>query len=237
MTNKEENTMTQEQQAMAEARKARSIEILTREGIPFIQHLPLIEPEGVAKVRSQEEIARRAGCVFLTAVCSWNIVEVGEEHQREVAGHFTGILQSWGLWEELSQKEQALFSGEAATQIIQAATWRMEAFVVLAWALGRIPSLDIPRGQFQGDLEEFFPNVHPSSYKKFAAWSRRRPDGEILDEADLIYRIRWAAEDARINGKAAPAGIDADVALERHIALNWLIGYGGDDWDNISIDT
>ena len=58
MTNKEESTMTQEQQAMAEARKARSIEILTREGIPFIQHLPLIEPEGVAKVRSQEEIGR-----------------------------------------------------------------------------------------------------------------------------------------------------------------------------------
>lgn len=229
--------MTQEQQALAEARKARSIEILRREGIPFIQHLPCIEPEGMAKVRSREEIARRAACVFFDAVCAWNVIESGKDRYPEVADHFLTIVQSWELEDALSREERKLLAGEGDDRTIQAASWRMEAFVPLAWALGRLPGLDIPRGQFQGELDQFFPNVRPSSYKKFASWSRRRSESEILDEADLIYRIRWATEEARINGNPPPAGIDTDVALERHAALNWLIGYGGEDWDNISLDT
>lgn len=229
--------MTQEQQAMAEARKARSIEILKRENIPFIQNLPCIEPEGIARVRSREEIAPRAACVFLTTICSWNIVEAGEEREEDVAAYFGEIVQSWGIQDALSREERKLLSGAAPKQTIQTASWRMEAFVVLAWALGQFPGLGIPREPFQGDLDRIFPNIRPSTYKRFASWSRRRPEAEILDEADLIYRIRWAAEEARIKGRPAPAGIDADVALERHTALNWLIGYGGDDWDHISLDT
>lgn len=229
--------MTQEQQALAEARKARSMEILRREGIPFIRRLPCIEPEGMAKVRSREEIARRAACVFFDAVCAWNVIEAGEDRYPETADHFLTIIQSWELEDALSGEERKLLTGEGDARTIQAASWRMEAFVVLAWALGRVSSLGIPRGQFQGDLYQFFPSVRPSSYKKFASWSRRRPEGEILDEADLIYRIRWATEEARIHGDPPPAGIDTDVALERHAALNWLIGYGGEDWDHIALDT
>lgn len=229
--------MTQEQRTKAEARKSRSIEVLKREGIPYILHLPPIEAEGVARLRSQEEITRRAACTFLSAVCAWNILEAEEEHRRDAAGHYKDVAQSWGLWEDLSNEEKRLLSGEGSERTIQTATWRMEAFAVLAWALGMLPELGLPREQFQGDLEEFFPDIRPSAYQKFAARAQKRPDGEILDEADLIYRIRWAVVEASIHGEPAPAGIDSDVAMERHTALNWLIGYGGEDWDNISLDT
>lgn len=229
--------MTQEQRTRAEARKARSIEILKREGIPYIQHLPLIEPEGVARLRSQEEIAGRAACTFLSTVCAWNILEAGEEHQKDAAGHYKEIAESWSLWEDLSGEEKRLLSGEGSERTIRTASWRMEAFAVLAWALGMLPELDLPRGQFQEDLEKFFPDIRPDAFQRFAARAQKRPDGEILDQADLIYRIRWAIVEATIHGEPAPAGIDSDVAMERHTALNWLIGYGGDDWDNISLDT
>ncbi|MER9491067.1 DUF4272 domain-containing protein [Mesorhizobium sp. M0320] len=64
-----------------------------------------------------------------------------------------------------------------------------------------------------------------------------RPQSELLDAADLIYRYNWAVMDARVNGKAAPAGLERDVVVERHYVLNWLIGYMGQEWDDISTDT
>lgn len=66
--------------------------------------------------------------------------------------------------------------------------------------------------------------------------AKPRGTQEILDEADLIYRLDWACVDARIKGNEAPASLNADVVVERHMALNWLIGYD-DDWDNVSTDT
>ena len=69
------------------------------------------------------------------------------------------------------------------------------------------------------------------------AKARLRPQAEILDAADLIYRYNWAATDARINGRSAPAGLDGSVIYERHYALNWLIGYLDLPWDDISTDT
>jgi len=64
-----------------------------------------------------------------------------------------------------------------------------------------------------------------------------RPIGEILDEADLIYRYHWAVKNARSKGEPPPANLDKGVVLERHHALNWLIGYMDQEWDDISTDT
>ena len=64
-----------------------------------------------------------------------------------------------------------------------------------------------------------------------------RPIADILDQADLIYRYHWAVRDARIKGRQAPAALDHDVTEERHYALNWLIGYHAQAWDDVSTDT
>jgi hypothetical protein len=64
-----------------------------------------------------------------------------------------------------------------------------------------------------------------------------RPQSELLSAADLIYRYHWAVVDARLKGQEPPAGLEGAVVYERHYALNWLIGYSGPDWDDISTDT
>ena len=51
------------------------------------------------------------------------------------------------------------------------------------------------------------------------------------------YRYHWAVVDARVNGLEIPSDIDASVVYERHYALNWLVGYSGQEWDDISTDT
>ena len=40
-----------------------------------------------------------------------------------------------------------------------------------------------------------------------------------------------------MNGKSAPSGLDPGVVQERHQALNWLIGYMDQHWDDVSTDT
>ena len=54
---------------------------------------------------------------------------------------------------------------------------------------------------------------------------------------ESIYLIHWAVRDARLNGRPVPNNYHPGVVLERHHALNWLIGYCGQDWDDISTDT
>jgi Domain of unknown function (DUF4272) len=64
-----------------------------------------------------------------------------------------------------------------------------------------------------------------------------RSKSEILDQADLIYRYRWALVDARYKGREPPAGLNPDVAMERHQVFNWLIEHSKTAWDDISLDT
>jgi hypothetical protein len=53
----------------------------------------------------------------------------------------------------------------------------------------------------------------------------------------LYYREHWRARDARFHGRAQPPGIDIEIIQERHHAINWITGYGGQSWDDVTTDT
>ncbi|WP_083821056.1 DUF4272 domain-containing protein [Acetonema longum] len=59
----------------------------------------------------------------------------------------------------------------------------------------------------------------------------------MLDQADLIYRYDWACVDARIKKKPAPGGLNDEVVVERHRALNWLVCYMDQEWDCVATNT
>ena len=50
----------------AEERKQQSIALLKEQGVPYIEHLPVIETADNVRLRSAEEIARRAICCLIT---------------------------------------------------------------------------------------------------------------------------------------------------------------------------
>ena len=64
-----------------------------------------------------------------------------------------------------------------------------------------------------------------------------RAKTRILDEADLIYRYHWAIRDALRRGNPSSGSLHPGVVMERHKAFNWLIGYQGQDWEDVSTDT
>ena len=61
---------------------------------------------------------------------------------------------------------------------------------------------------------------------------------ELLDQADLIYRLHWACVDARVMNMPAPQALEEGVVMERHRALFWLAGV--DEmcgWDDVDLST
>ena len=57
-----------------EKRRARSIEILKRKGVPYFEQLPVIESEEEINQRSSEEIAKRAIACLLAVQIACDVV-------------------------------------------------------------------------------------------------------------------------------------------------------------------
>jgi hypothetical protein len=112
---------------------------------------------------------------------------------------------------------------------------RYESLWVLLGALGRAEVLGAPTSIC--DVRRAVRMVLDIPSEDLIQGAKSRPISEILDEADLIYRYDWAVVDARIKGKEAPGNLNPGVVYERHYALNWLIGYMGQEWDYVTTDT
>jgi len=180
------------------------------------------------QMRSANEVARR--CVVL-----YPVVAAGHGGPR---GEFIGWLKREGLWDAVSPKEVAFLQSESPTQKQQAdATWRVEALAPLLWSLRLLPELPPPTGYCDGKaMKRVLPPLMGSTVE-WLALARLRPAEEIYDANEGIYQMHWAVRDARLNDKPVPNCYDAGVVQERHYALNWLIGYSGQDWDDVSTDT
>jgi len=115
-------------------------------------------------------------------------------------------------------------------------TWRYEAYWVMLWALGFVAKLARPDSQC--DVARAVSILRGLGHDKFMSQAKLRPPAEVLDAADLIYRYHWAVREYhQLRGQEPPAKLNADVVMERHHALNWLIGYGNGDWDSVDTST
>ena len=213
-------TVTEEQLA----RKHRSEAILRAEGIPFIAHLPAIEDAGEVTGRSAAAVAEPLQALAIVAGKAEGL------EQDTIAN----IVAERGRGPLFSPREKAFIddpqpSRHDRTQFI----WRYEAAWVLLWALNMSDApLGLPRKICDVPLLAETIRDEPD-----LAARGLRPVAKLLDEADLIFRCHWATRQARLKGRDAPAGLDPGVTMERHYALNWLIGHGDEAWDDVSTST
>jgi hypothetical protein len=202
------------------------------------------QDEFVEQVRSAGEVARR--CIVLYAVLA-----AGHSEPRD---QLVAWLRREELWEAVSPKESEFLLSDSPTQQQRfQGQWRAEALLALLWALGRIGEMPSPQQicdvQFlRGVLPPLFGSVG-----EFISSARLRGDAEIHDANEEIYQIHWRVRDAQLRGQSTPPGklarmpvadcdpqaepYNAGVVQERHHGLNWLIGYCGQDWDDITTDT
>ncbi|MEP3891759.1 MAG: DUF4272 domain-containing protein [Hellea sp.] len=207
------------------ARKRRSIEQLELHGIPVLQSLPFTEDESEVTPRNLRELSDR---MYALATVS----DKGCGAPPEIVAR---IIEEFSV-DSFTPDEQAFITNSEPTEneCIQFA-WRSEALYVLTWALGYVEELPYPSvAQTSKNIWEPFA-LKPRA--EFESAAKVRTVTEILDETDLIYRYHWAVTNARLSGGDMPAGLNQSVVMERHYALNWLVGYMGQDWDDVSTDT
>lgn len=210
----------------AQARKDRSIAVLNSENVPFFPELPAIETEAESTRRTTEEVALRAMALCVAAI-------KGEGLEQEVVDQ---LIEKLRLASAFTAEEKEFIANPNPTQndSIQF-SWRYECYWVMLWALGFLDQLNRP--DCQCDVGRAVSFLFEDGRDGFLKKAKLRPQAELLDAADLIYRYHWAVVDARIHGREAPAGLIGGVVMERHYALNWLIGYMDQEWDEVSTDT
>lgn len=225
---------------MAKSRKERSEKILAKHKIAINPNLPRIENEDEAKIKSPEEIVKRAVTAFITVQIAIDICN--DNGALESAEFFAPIMERFGLMDELTEDEKIYFDkGECAKISKDEAyqmQWRLEMCVPLFWACGFRKKLEYP-----SEMMDTVAQIHLiggcQSFGELMKQVKMRTPAEILDEADLIFRMDWACVEARLKNDPSLMGdLFQDVVVERHKGLNWIIGaYGADDWDTVAPHT
>lgn len=208
------------------ARKARSEAVLRARGVKVLDSLPVIAGETRSLRRTEREVAERALGAMIAAV-------KGETRDYEMG---QGLLKQFGAAGFLTPLERDFMDDpDPLNQFILDITWRYEGVLILLWSLGLIKEL--PPEEQVVDVAMMGNMLRELGYDGLIAAARLRPQAEILDMADYYYRLNWAVRDAELKYEDLPEGADPSIVLERARALNWLYGYAGQSWDEVSADT
>lgn len=218
-------------------RRERSIEILKKQGIPYLEHLRCEVTENRARLKTRAEMAQRAATLFAVAVYSEVLLSENPDREEAIT-YFNKMEEIYGIHEWLTPAERAYLSNPdpEERERIQF-VWRYENCAVLLWAAGIVEELPYPSEICDVPVIAAIFWQHKGIDDLLAEGTARTPE-EILDAADLTLRYDWACVDARIHKTENPAQLDGGIIMERHYTFNWIIG--ADDsagWDEIQPNT
>lgn len=206
-------------------RKRASIERVQALGLRTLEQLPVVEDESTIVPRTAAEIVER---LIATLMCAL------KAESRDQA--FTlQCVEKYAAHDLFSPEERAYIDEEepAASQDAKFG-WRYECVHVFLWALGHLEAMQPPDtiAEVASDVRI----IRTLGREGLATQARPRSSSELLDENDLYYRLHWATVDARLKGEDCDHA-DEEIVMERHRALNWLIRYLDQAWDDVTTDT
>lgn len=212
-----------------QSRRARSISYLVEHDVPYIDHLPdVVGADEPTLRRSSIEVGLRTICLALVSMKG-----AGGDHDFVIEG-----AHHYGVIDDFSPNEKRFLFDKTPTEHEKLQfSWRTEAAHALLWAVKLVDQLSFPSGPC--DWNAFWEGFHNNDRETFLESLNLREQSVLLDEADLIYRLHWAARDADLKGREPPANLSIDVVVERHHALNWLIVPPDEPypWDGVPTDT
>ena len=218
-------------------RRNRSVALLREKHIYVTPWLPLLHERSEEPGRTAAEVCSRAAALLIVSL--YSECRLGEKMSYQEAREFVApIIESYGAGESFSPHEKKYLDdpdSDEKTQIQYA--WQYENLWVMEWALGLTDDLFWPGRICDVPKSARLMREHPTMEELLAA-AKLRPRKELLEQADLIYRLHWACVDARVMNMPAPRGLEEGVVMERHRALFWLAGC--DEmcpWDDVDLST
>jgi len=174
--------------------------------------------------RDAREIAVRALCVF--ALVEHAIRNHEEADERRL------WLDENGLAQGLTEREaQYLYSGSPTVQEDINVTWLSECLCVLLWSIGYLSEIPEHSEKFDpADHFDIMPGYSDVTVEQFISGAALKPIDELYETAK---DIQWAHGLARSSGKSQ----ETEILQERHLAINWVVGYCGLPWNLVTTDT
>lgn len=207
------------------ARKTSTEALLQEKGIRVNAHLPCVPDAGKTSLREQEAVIERAYALLIIAALGAGVPKERLDAARREF-NVTALSPEECRYYDMEQLDQ-----RAASQC----AWRYESLNVLLWALGLMKDLVYPDQLSDVDAMIAFLLKQPRTMIAFQ--SRLRSVDEVLDALDQAYRMHWACVQARLEQQAPGGSLNADVVYERHYALNWLVRYQEQEWDEVTTNT
>ena len=219
-------------QATTEAqkeRKAQNEALIQSYQIKVNPNLPAIASEEDVQIRTSQTIAER-----ITLLAATNMVAFNQMPGEQAVAY----LKNFDLW-QLATPKEVDFLQNPTDERKAYETWKCESIWTLLWALNVVPDLNFP--DKLADLNNIPPAQYPIGPHKnpndfIAQMTQTATKKVILDANDLYYRIHWACVDARLSGQEITQ-VNPGIVYERHYALNWLINYKNQPWDEVTCDT
>jgi len=206
-------------------RKKRSIAILQQKGLQYIDHLPELTRGELTTLRTAEEITERLVALWIVMLVSF---------KQAAPDNLLAFLEKYELSHVLTPEERA-FLQDPTEEARSTNTWKCECIWLLMWAIKAVDALPFPDGMIRIDdipmqHVPVLPKTDPRDFIR--SHNTIRSKEEILDAADLYYRINWLGRNNGIKGIQSEGFLPA-VAYERYYALNWLRCFENSPWDEV----
>ncbi|MCI7758661.1 MAG: DUF4272 domain-containing protein [[Eubacterium] saphenum] len=224
-------------------RKERSEKFLNKRNIKINPHLPVIEDETEAKIKSPEETVKRAVTALFATQIAMDCLNPDAD-VKESAAFFGEMLARFGLLDEPTPEEKLFFAlvnenaSKPTAKYASDMSWRIEMVIPLLWACGIISDdLSYPDKESEY-IEQARMIAACDNFDELMQKVNMRNPSKILDKADLLFRMDWACVDARLRGEIPSGNLNPDVVVEQHKGINWLIGaFDAENWDKVNPHT
>lgn len=207
------------------ARRMKNNELLKRYNILTNENLMCRYDDKAVKLRSIEDVCRRAVACLITVQIA---IDIRNNHYEESKQHFLPILERFGVQDNLNSMERRIIDGTYTQQDIIDMDWAYESYWALCWYLGLVE--DITDALNICDSEKAISFVmNSSSLEDFQHNCSLRSNKDVLDMEDLYLRYNWAINEVKVNWN-----INSSVVIERRRALEWLLS-DEDDWYQLDL--
>lgn len=220
----------------ADTRKEISEKSLKRIGVTVDENLPSFISDEDAKIRTLDEIARRAVCAFLTAQIAIDIYN--EKDVRRSCEFFGKMLDKFDARGDLTADEAPYFDVEKCMDISREDAfemqWRIERCMPLFNTLGVTSNTVAALKQLTEPFDVMRTLQKANGLESIIENSAPLNIGVVLSFADVHFRLDHACKQARELGDPdINADFDSDVVNEQFLGYCWLVGLNGsDNWDS-----
>lgn len=215
-------------------RKARTIDIMRQNGLPYNENMEVSISEKNAVIRKKWDIIRKMVAIVMTRLAAETYLEKKENGQKELKIITDIFEERYQFKQVLSEREKNYLENPSDNKELNLEFYFMlEAAKMLLWVLSII---DIEFEDFNTfcDVSMLIDGLKHESLKSFARKCEIRSKNKILDMLDYAYRLNWANVEIKLQGYDRI--VNESIMYFSRLALEWAV-QDGKNMEEIEIHT